>query len=445
MEKLPALIKDQPWYVLAEHGVVVLAAWWAISYVKKTGVKKIVGNVLSGALKAVPGAQGLVAKEIEQEVDKAVRDMFKPDAEVSLTEIPVHGIDKQELLAMMRRLKLGDVQPANGKVFAYVYTPPEHEHQELVEKAFTMFIESNGLSPIAFPSLRRFENEVVAMSRKMFNGDGGVCGTMTSGGTESLLLAVKTYRDRARDLFGITEPEMILPVSVHVAVEKAAKYFGVKSVYVPLGPDMRVDVDAVRRAITRNTVLIIASAPQYPHGVVDPIEEIGAIAQQHKLGFHVDACIGGFMLPWVERLGYPVPKFDFRVPGVTSMSADMHKYGFAAKGASVLLYRNKDIRKYQFFTYSEWPGGLFVSPTMLGTRPGGCIAAAWAAMCAMGQNGYTSLAQGVMETSVYLQNEIAKIPGLYVLGKPHMTIVAFAARDINILAVADVMEEKFGW
>jgi glutamate/tyrosine decarboxylase-like PLP-dependent enzyme len=268
---------------------------------------------------------------------------------------------------------------------------------------------------------------------------------MTSGGSESILLAVKTYRDRARRLHPeIKRPEMVLPVTAHAAFLKAGSYFGVEPVLAQLTGDLRVDLSAVRTAIGPNTILLVGSAPNYPHGIIDPIEEIGEIALRNDLGFHVDACLGGFLLPWVEQLGYPVPPFDFRVPGVTSMSADVHKYGFAAKGASTILYRDAALRRYQFHVSTGWPGGIYASPSMAGTRPGGPIAAAWAALKRIGRDGYLELARGVMDTSRRLINGINAVPGVQVLGNPPASVFAFASEEVNIYAVGDLLDER-GW
>jgi glutamate/tyrosine decarboxylase-like PLP-dependent enzyme len=239
---------------------------------------------------------------------------------------------------------------------------------------------------------------------------------------------------------------MVVPESVHVAWEKGAEYFDVKAVHAPLTRDFRVDVDAARKLINRNTVLIGASAPSYPHGMVDPIPELAALAQEKNLPLHVDSCLGGFLLPFVEKLGYPVTPFDFRVPGVTSISADVHKYGFGAKGASVILYRDMRTLRHQFFVYENWPGGIFISPALLGTRPGGAIAAAWAAMMAIGEGGYIDIARRIMDITRRLIDGINAIPEIYVLGDPPMSVFAYTSRsrDVNIYAVADQMEKK-GW
>lgn len=339
-----------------------------------------------------------------------------------------------------------DADYKSGRTWSLVYYLGE-EHTDFLQRAHGLFFSENGLNPMAFQSLKRFESEVVKMTARMLNGDQDVCGTMTSGGTESCLLAVKTYRDLARTRRPwVRRPEMIVPESIHVAFEKAAEYFGVKAVHVPVTETGAVDVKKVRRKISRNTILLVGSAPSYPHGVVDPIPELGALAQRKKLPLHVDGCLGGFLLPFVEALGYPLPTFDFRIPGVTSITADVHKYGYAAKGASVILYRNVDLLKHQLFVYENWPGGIFASPALLGTRPGGSIAAAWAAMQAMGQEGYLHHARTIMETTTQLRQGIEAIPGLAIVGVPHMSVLAYRSTtpDINIYAVGDQLEQK-GW
>lgn len=361
--------------------------------------------------------------------------------------IPEEGISKDEVLEALRAYKNDDADYERARTWSLVYYLGEEHHRFLTD-VYSMFMSENALNPVAFRSLRRLEHEVVRMTADLLGGDGDTVGVMTSGGTESCLLAVLAYRERAASRFALRKgrPEMIVPESVHVAWEKAAKYFGVDIVRVPLRDDLRADVDAVARRINKNTILIVASAPSYPHGVVDPIAELGALAQAHGVPLHVDACLGGFMLPFMERLGFGVPPFDLRVPGVTSIAADVHKYGYGAKGASVLLYRSMDYLKHQFFVYENWPGGIFISPALLGTRSGGAIAAAWAAMKAIGMNGYLELTCTVMETTRALQDGIRSIPGLDILSDPEMSVFAYGPTDkkLNIFAVADQMEER-GW
>lgn len=352
------------------------------------------------------------------------------------------GLSHEDVLSRMREMRAEDARWQEGRTWSLVYNAGE-DIRRLVAEAYTEFMSENGLSPLAFPSLRRFESEVLAIGAELFHGDTAV-GTMTSGGTESILMAVKTARDFARAERGITEPEMVLPASVHPAFQKAAHYFGVKAVNVPLAPDFRADVEAMRAAVGSRTVLVVGSAPAYPHGVVDPIRELAAMAQEKGVLFHVDACLGGFLLPFAKKLGHAIPDFDFAVPGVTSLSADLHKYGYAAKGASLVLYRTPELRRHQFFTYADWSGGIYASPSMAGTRPGGAIAAAWAILKYLGEEGYLRLARTVLDTSRALREGIAAIPGLKLLGEPQLSVFAFASDTLDVYALGDAMEAR-GW
>ncbi len=365
---------------------------------------------------------------------------------MSAHEIPREGRPAEAILADLESFREGDARWRDGKVFSLVYDAGE-AHADLLKRAHTLYFSENGLNPMAFKSLRRMETEVVRMTATMLSGDAETVGTMTSGGTESILLAVKAARDRARKVAPwVRNPELLVPASAHVAFDKAAHYFGLKLRHVPLDADFRVDVTALRRMLNRNTVLVVASAPQYPHGVIDPIREIAEIARGRDVPFHVDACIGGFVLPWLERLGEPIPPWDFRVDGVTSISADVHKYGYAAKGASVVVYRDMSYLKHQFFVATDWPGGIYASPSMPGTRPGGTIAAAWAALHGLGQDGYLHHAKRTLEARGRLIAGIEGTPGLAVLGRPESTIVSYVSldRSLDIYAVADALEDR-GW
>jgi len=360
--------------------------------------------------------------------------------------IPETGLDPARILEEMKAYAADDADWRGGKTWSLVYSLGE-EHTKFLKEAHGLFFSENALNPMAFKSLKRFEADVVRMTADLLHGDGQVVGTMTSGGTETCLLAVKTWRDAARARRGrLPGPEMIVPESIHVAFEKGAHYFDVKPVHVPVDAHFRVDPEAVRRRINRNTVLIVGSAPSYPYGVVDPIEELGRVALEAGVPLHVDACLGGFMLPFVEKLGAPLPPFDFRVPGVASMGADVHKYGYSAKGASVILFRNMDDLGHQFFVYTDWPGGIFISPALLGTRSGGPIGAAWAALRAVGMNGYMDKARLVMDVTRRLMDGIAAIPGLKILGRPEMSVFAYASEDpaLDMYVVGDIMERK-GW
>ncbi len=359
-------------------------------------------------------------------------------------KLPKTGTDPQTVLEQMQALRAEDSRWREGRTWALVYYAGE-EVYKLTQQAYNLYFSENGLNPTAFPSLRRMEAEVVSMAADLLGGDDQTTGVMTSGGTESILMAVCAAREHARATRPeIKRPEMILPVSVHPAFEKAAHYFDVVPVHTPLDGDYKADVEKMRDAITPNTILLVASAPAYPYGIVDCIPEIGVLAMEKNLLLHIDACVGGFMLPFVKKAGYDVEPFDFSVPGVTSISADIHKYGYAAKGASVILYKNPELRKRQFFVYTEWPGGIYGSPAMGGTRPGGAIAAAWAVMRHLGEEGYVRIAKAVMETTAKLRAGIEAIEELFIVGNPKMSLLAFGSEKVDIYAVGDELALK-GW
>jgi sphinganine-1-phosphate aldolase len=361
-----------------------------------------------------------------------------------VTTIPARGRPAAEILAELDARKARDVDWRGGRVFSLVYHAGR-AHEELLARAHAAFASANLLNPMAFAGLRQLERELVEMAGRLLHCSGAV-GVATAGGTESILCAVAAYRDRARrERPWIRRPELVAPVTIHPAFDKAAHYFGVRLVKIPIGPDLRADVRAAARAIGRRTIGLVASAPQYPHGVVDPIGELGALAQERGLPLHVDACVGGFLLPWLERLGRPVPRWDFRVPGVASISADLHKFGYAAKGASVLLWRSIEAMRHQIFVATDFPGGIYASPTLLGTRPGGPIAAAWAALHALGEDGYLALAAAAADAADRLRAGIAAIPGLALLGRGDATIVAYTATPgLDVYALADRLEAR-GW
>lgn len=361
-------------------------------------------------------------------------------------QLPFKGRKKKDIINNLKEYASNDPQYKDLKTWSLVYYLGE-EHTKFLQEAYGMFLSANGLNPMAFQSLKKLENDVIAITAQLLNGSDETCGVMTSGGTESCLLAVKTYRDLARAKRPwIRRPNMVIPVTAHVAWEKAAEYFNVKARRAPLDKDYRLDMKAMKRMVNRNTVMLLGSAPEYPHGLIDPIEELSALAQKKNIPLHVDACVGGYFLPFVEKIGRELPPWDFRVPGVTSISADTHKYGFAAKGASTILYRNTDYMKHQFFVMEDWPGGVFASPALLGTRPGGAYAAAWAALQAIGEEGYLDIARRTMKTTDALLAGIRKIPELEIIGEPKTSLFGYMSnhKNVNIFAVGDQMDKK-GW
>jgi glutamate/tyrosine decarboxylase-like PLP-dependent enzyme len=291
--------------------------------------------------------------------------------------IPEQGWSRERVFAQLESYRDGDMPWRDGRTWAYIYDPGR-EAEQVIKDAFSSYLTENGLDPTVFPSSLRMENEVVAMAAAHLSGDEHVVGSFTSGGTESILLAVKAARDWAREHRPeIAEPEILLPETAHAAFQKAAYYLGLKPVLVPVdATSFRADPDAIRNAITPSTILVVGSAISYAHGVVDPIRELGQIALERELLLHVDGCMGAFLLPYFRRLGAKLPDFDFGVPGVTSISMDLHKYAFAAKGASTILYRSKALRKYQMYACSNWTGYTVINPTVQSTKSAGPIAAA---------------------------------------------------------------------
>ena len=357
-------------------------------------------------------------------------------------QLPPSGRPADQILRELDALQDGDVDWQSGRAFSLAYHAGA-DVLALATEALGRFQSTNALNAAAFPSLRRMQSDVVGMVAGLLHGGAEAAGFMTSGGTESLLLAVKAARTRGRAR-GITAPQMVLPTSAHAAFEKGAEYFGVQSVRVPVRDDFTADPGAMADAITADTVLLVASAPSYPQGVIDPVAEIAALAQARDISCHVDACMGGITLPMLERLGHSLPGFDFRVPGVTSMSVDLHKYGYTAKGASVIVHRNKALRKHQTFSTDNWSGGMYASSGLLGTKSGGPIAAAWAVMQYLGEEGYARLTAAAREATEALIGGLRSTPGVRVLGAPAATLVAFAFDDADAFAVGNALARR-GW
>ncbi|KAF8445009.1 pyridoxal phosphate-dependent transferase [Boletus edulis BED1] len=366
--------------------------------------------------------------------------------------LPAKGKSTDWILEEMARMdkELGmHVDWREGKISGAVYHGGEELSKVLVA-AFERYAVSNPLHPDVFPSVRKMEAEIVAMCLRMYNNPDGA-GTMTSGGTESIVMAVKTYRDWARAVKGITEPEMIIPVTAHAAFDKGGAYMGVKVHEVPVDPMTRqVNLSRVRRAMQ-----LVGSAVNFPDGNQDDIVALGALAAKYNIGLHVDCCLGSFIVPFLEQAGladgengrYKLTPFDFRVRGVTSISCDTHKYGFAPKGSSVIMYRDAALRRYQYYVTPYWTGGVYASPSLSGSRPGALIAGTWAAMQYMGSDGYLQSCRDIVTCARHIANTIsASIPELYVLGSPPASVVAFGSRDtsVNVYEVGDRMSKR-GW
>jgi sphinganine-1-phosphate aldolase len=366
--------------------------------------------------------------------------------------LPAKGRDKDELLNELSSMAAEEnAKWKSGQVSGTFYHAGD-EHRAFLNKIFALFSHENTIQFDLCPGMFKMESEILAMTAKMLNGDAvkahnpedQVCGTLTSGGTESILMAMKAYRDWARKEKGISTPEVIMPHTAHPAFDKADQYFGIKMVHVPVSePDFRVDPAAVEERIKANTAAIVGSAGNYPYGLIDPLDKLSDIALKHNIGFHVDGCLGGFILPWIEKLGYAIPPFDFRLPGVTSMSADTHKYGFALKGTSVVLYRNNKLRRHQYFNVPDWPGGLYASPTAAGSRSGGLTAATWASMVYLGEEGYLEAVRAIMAVADKIKQGIQKMPELTLIGEPTF-VISFRSEEVDVYHINDFMKTR-GW
>jgi sphinganine-1-phosphate aldolase len=364
-----------------------------------------------------------------------------------VTLLPASGLSREDVLTCLDEYRAGDLAARGGRTFAYVYDAGRPDVDALAHEVYSSFLDVNGLDPTVFPSLLRMENEVVAIVAEHLGGDPDTVGSFTSGGTESILLAVKAARDRARaHRPEVTTPEVVLPVTAHAAFQKACHYLGLTPVLVDVDPQtFRADVAATREAITDSTILVVASAASYAHGVVDPVEELGRLALERGIPLHVDACIGGWLLPWFRELGVDVPAFDLSVPGVTSLSVDLHKYAYAPKGASVVLYADPAMRLKQFYACADWTGYTMVNATVQSTKSGGPLAAAWATLHAVGADGYRDLAAQTLRATRRLIAGVADVPGLHLLGEPEMALVAMAATDgVDVFEVCDEMASR-GW
>ncbi|GAA4437529.1 aminotransferase class V-fold PLP-dependent enzyme [Phytohabitans houttuyneae] len=356
--------------------------------------------------------------------------------------LPKDGLPAEQVLDEIRALRAADRPTHGGRLFAYVYDPGLDGLDELAMAAYALSAHVNGLDPTAFPSLLAMENTLVGAAAVLLDGPEGVVGNVTSGGTESLMLAVKAARDGAP---GVQRPRMVAPVTAHAAFAKAAHYLGVTLDLVPVSPQtLRPAAADVAAAVGPETVLVACSAPSYAHGVVDPVDEIAAAAAAAGVRCHVDACFGGWTLPYLRRLGVEVPPFDFSVPGVTSISVDLHKYAYTPKGVSVLLHRDAQLRRPQYFAYAGWPGYTMVNPVISSTRSGGPIAAAYAVLRHIGDSGYLALASRTLEAVRGLADAVSAVDGLRLVAPPSSTVVCFTADAFDVFVLADELASR-GW
>lgn len=397
--------------------------------------------------KKLPFVRGIVAKEMK----KAVREIRHSTEQMLidikfLQDIPKEGWTKEKILEEVKRYQsLGTVNWRGGRASGTVYGGNSNEMQDLITEVYRLTSWSNPLHADVFPGVIKMETEITKIACKLFGANENACGMVTSGGTESIILACKAYRDYARYIKGIASPEMIIPITAHAAFEKAAKLLGMRIRMIPINTEtMQVNVKAMKKAITKNACMLVGSAPQFPHGIIDPIEDIAKLGAKYNIPVHVDACLGGFLLPFMESAGFDIPPCNFRLQGVTSISADTHKYGYAPKGSSVIMYRDTSFLHSQYSVQTDWPGGVYATPNLGGSRAGSNIATCWAAMMYYGGNGYVDNTRKVISTSRYIESGLREIPGLIVYGKPQMSVVAVGSNVFDVFRLVASLS-GLGW
>uniref|UniRef100_A0A1A8ICX0 sphinganine-1-phosphate aldolase n=1 Tax=Nothobranchius kuhntae TaxID=321403 RepID=A0A1A8ICX0_NOTKU len=436
----------EPWQIIGASVVAVLGAVWVKGFLfQQESLTSRIRKQCFQLIRKLP----FVGDSIQKQLNKALDDMSESVCTLKegmsyTRELPSKGLSQNQVLDKIKEYDtLNDVKWEKGCCSGAVYWGDESLTKLLV-KVYGDFAWSNPLHPDIFPGVRKMEAEVVRMTCTLFHGGPNSCGTVTSGGTESILMACKAYRDLAYER-GVKYPEILAPVSVHAAFDKAAHYFGMKLVHIPLdNKTMKVDVKAMRRAISKNTAMLVCSTPQFPHGVMDPVEEVAKLAVRYNVPLHVDACLGGFLIVFMAKAGYSLAPFDFRVKGVTSISADTHKYGYAPKGSSVILYSDTKYRHYQYFVAPDWQGGIYASPSIAGSRPGGIIAACWATMMHMGHSGYVDATRRIISTARKIRTEIRKIKGVFVFGDPEVSVVAIGSDVFDVFRLSNALTSK-GW
>ncbi|KAL3877655.1 hypothetical protein ACJMK2_035330 [Sinanodonta woodiana] len=435
----------EPWQIILITVVFTLIVSWVYDFLfnQEESLVQRFKKAFFKYVKRLPIIKGRIDKEMikyAKELELGYNKGIGPSG--YLLHLPKKGLTADDIRRELQNYhSMVHTDWSKGSVSGAVYSGDPDLTRVLTE-TYGTFAWTNPLHPDLFPDVRKMEAEIVRMCCSLFHGGPETCGTMTSGGTESILLACLGYRNRAREK-GIKFPEIIVPVTVHAAFDKAASIFHMKITHIKIDPKtMMVDVKAMRRAINKNTCLLVGSAPHFPHGIIDPMEEIGKLGLKYDIPVHTDCCLGGFLIPFMEKAGFSIPPVDFRIPGITSISADTHKYGFAPKGSSVIMYLNRNYRKYQWFIQTDWPGGVYASPTLAGSRAGAIIAACWAAMMYMGEDGYVESTKKIISTTRYIVQELRKIPGIEVLGEPLMSLVAISSTSFNIFRLSDALSER---
>ncbi|GLH10854.1 Sphingosine-1-phosphate lyase [Gryllus bimaculatus] len=436
----------EPWQIVTITASSVLASVWLWEFIfQEESVLSRGKRKFFKLARLIPAVAARIDKEMENINNTFEHEVItRTQGTPYITSLPENGKNDKEIVEMVEKyLSLGDYKWSEGYVSGAVYYYNKNLIKLLTE-VYGLASYTNPLHPDIFPGVCKMEAEVVRMTANLFNGGPLSCGTMTTGGTESIVMACKAYRNYAFER-GIKHPEIVLPRTAHPAFDKAAEYFRMRITHVPVDPvTTKVDLKAMKRAISRNTCMLVGSAPNYPYGTMDDIEAIAALGRKYDIPVHVDACLGGFVIVFMRKCGYSIPPFDFSVPGVTSISADTHKYGNAPKGSSIVLYSDPKYRHHQFCVTTDWPGGVYGSPTVNGSRAGGIIAACWATLLHFGLEGYVNATKKIVETTKYIEKGLREMNGIFVFGTPVTSVIAIGSNDFHIYRLADALSEN-GW
>ncbi|RWS24287.1 Sphingosine-1-phosphate lyase-like protein [Leptotrombidium deliense] len=410
--------------------------------------RALINRKLFQMLMKVPFIGHYIHNEIQKTKEAVEKELMSPfKNEKFYVEVPRNGYSVDEVVEEVKRYQnLSRIKWQEGRVSGAVYANCHNDDlNNLMSTVYSITAYTNPLHADIFPGIRKMEAEVVRMTLSLFNAPEDACGSVTAGGTESILLMCKAYRDYARYVRGIQNPEMVVPVTAHAAFDKAAQMLSMKIKHVAIDNNsMKVNMNAMRKAINGNVCMLVASAPGFPHGIIDPVSEIAELGLKFSIPVHVDCCLGGFLVPFVEKSGFGELYCDFRVDGVTSISADTHKYGFAPKGSSVIMYSDKKYRHFQFSVQTDWPGGVYASPNVGGSRSGATIATCWASLLYHGFDGYVKATKAILTTTNYLKEELSKIEGIFVYGEPKLSVIAVGSNRFNILRLSDDLSTK-GW
>lgn len=437
----------EPWQIVSiTTSTILLSVWFYDFLFKDESIAQRSKKTFFRLCKKIPYIKKQIDLKMSEVEDELNKDTIEKTKRYSyIIDLPQERLSKEEIMKIIsQNLNLGEIRWKDGKASGTVYYANPNLLQ-LVTDVYGETSYTNPLHPDVFPGLCKMEAEVIRMTATLFNGDADACGSMTSGGTESILMACKAYRDYALEVNGIRRPEMVIPITAHSAFDKAAQYLKIRVRYVPINPiSTQVDINAMKKAITSNTIMLVGSAPNFPYGTMDDILAISNLGVENNIPVHVDSCLGGFLTAFMAEAGYPVPICDFRLPGVTSISVDTHKYGFTPKGSSVVLYREKKYRHHQYTVTTDWPGGVYGSPTVGGSRAGGSIAVCWATMLYFGKEGYIEATREIVHTTKYIEKGLRDIKSIFVFGQPATSVIAIGSHVFEVYHLSSMLIKK-GW